>query len=80
MDPVVKVILEVLGGGIALGVLIKLRRSGCWIKKKSNSCDCSIQADLDGDGNTDVDITISGVKEDHFRSESKVSIRDDTSP
>ena len=61
MNPILTTILEILGGGVALGVIIKLRQSGCLIKKKPNSCDCSVQADLDGDGKTDLKISVSDV-------------------
>ena len=77
MNPLLKIVLEILGSGVVLGAMYKLRRSGCLIKKKPNSCDCAIQADLDGDGKTDVNIrvsdadspTSSDIKEDHFRND-----------
>ena len=79
MNPVVKTILEVVGGAVSVGLLLYLRRSGCLIKKKPNSCDCAIQADLDGDGKTDVNIrvsdadspTSSDIMEDHFRNDTR---------
>ena len=68
MTPVVKTLLEILGGAISVGALLYLRRSGCLIKKKPNSCDCAIQADLDGDGHNDMEMKVC-VKEEHFSSE-----------
>ena len=80
MDPILKTLLEVGGGGVIVGVLIYLRRSGCLIKKKANSCDCSIQADLDGDGKSDLNISVSDVESpSEAKSESKI-YRDAQSP
>ena len=70
-----KTILEIVGGAVSVGLLIYLRRSGCLITKKPNSCDCAIQADLDGDGVNDVEMKVC-VNEEHFNSESKIVERD----
>ena len=54
-----KVVLEMLGGGVFFAILYKLRKSGCILKKKANSCECSLKADIDGDGKTDIKISVS---------------------
>ena len=58
MEPILKILLEILGGGLTFALLYKIRTSGCLIKKKPNSFNCQIKMDIDGDGKDDLKISV----------------------
>ena len=58
MATILRYILEIGASGLAIGILIYLRRSGCLIKKKPNSFNCQVKMDVDGDGKDDLKISV----------------------